>query len=117
MSQISAAEIFNGLASQACFMGLRDSLNSAIAAICLDLKDDQERRVIIVGLFRDVLAHGRRHVRQRLEAGEKGIASARMLAQLQDELIGAIHDYVITFVHVADNPTFAERLALVAVGG
>ena len=117
MSQISAAEIFNGLASQACFTGLRDSLNSAIAAISLDLEDDQERRVIVVGLFRDVLAHGRRHVRQRLEAGEKGIASARMLAQLQDELIGAIHDYVITFVHVADNPTFAERLALVAVGG
>ena len=55
--------------------------------------------------------------RAYLDAGGKGIACARYLSDLEDEIIGAIYDYVVRFVYVADNPTFGERLTIVAVGG
>ena len=46
-----------------------------------------------------------------------GLACATRLAHLEDELLRAIHHYVVTFVYPAQNPTAAERLCVAAVGG
>ncbi len=54
------------------------------------------------------------------------VAAAKLMKLYQDaneqadeikKTIGAIYDYVVAYVYPADNPTFAERLTIVAVGG
>ena len=70
------------------------------------------QRVLEQALFR-----GRAVAKERLEAGENGRAVARLLAQVADEVVGALYDYTTTHVFRARNPTEGERFAIVAVGG
>lgn len=114
---IAPREFFDRLSSSQSFHGLREGLRPAIALICASACNEVERRSAVIDLLRDALAQGRARVRAKLEAGGRGTACGRLLCELEDELIGAIYDYVVGYVHVADNPTFAERLAIVAVGG
>ena len=67
--------------------------------------------------FRQALADGRERVRAVFEADNRGLACATRLAHLEDELIRAIHHYVVSFVHPAAKGTAAERLCVAAVGG
>ncbi|MBY6241253.1 [protein-PII] uridylyltransferase [Methylosinus sp. Sm6] len=97
--------------------GLRAALGDAIAAACAESKPGEPPRAVVVELLRAALADGHAKARGYLDAGGKGMACARYLSDLEDEIIGAIYDYVVRFVYVADNPTFAERLTIVAVGG
>ena len=46
-----------------------------------------------------------------------GLAAARALSALQDAVIQVIYDFAIKHVYYAQNPTTAERLAIVATGG
>ncbi|MBM3654060.1 MAG: [protein-PII] uridylyltransferase [Alphaproteobacteria bacterium] len=108
--------LFAGLDPNERFRGLREALAPAVAAIC-KRERGHARRTAIVELFRSILAEGREIARARLEARGSGLACARLISALEDELIGAIYDYVVRYVYVVDNPTFAERLAIVAVGG
>jgi [protein-PII] uridylyltransferase len=62
-------------------------------------------------------ADGRRALRAWLEAGAAGLAVAGALSELQDSLIQVLYDFTVTHVFRAQNPTDAEHLALVAVGG
>ena len=98
------------------FAVCEQALAPEVAAIC-KRERGHGRRTAIVELFRAALAEGREIARVRLEARGSGLACARLLSALEDELIGAIYDYVVRYVYVVDNPTFAERLAVVAVGG
>jgi len=110
-------EVFDGLASSMSFRGLREALRTAIAAISIDARSDADRRAAVLDLLRDALAQGRARARTQLEAGGRGTNCGRLLSELEDELIGVIYDYVVGYVHVADNPALVERLAIVAVGG
>ncbi|HEY8261475.1 MAG TPA: [protein-PII] uridylyltransferase [Methylosinus sp.] len=96
--------------------GLRATLGDRIAAAGEGAKP-AEQRAAVVELLRATLAEGHENARAFLEAGGRGMACARYLSDLEDEIIGAIYDYVVRFVYVADNPTFGERLTIVAVGG
>ncbi|MFO1124184.1 MAG: [protein-PII] uridylyltransferase [Methylocystis sp.] len=116
MNEVAQISVFSGLDPDKQFCGLREALAPAVAAIC-KTERGHARRTAIVELFRAVLAEGREIARARLEARGSGWACARLLSALEDELIGAIYDYVVRYVYVVDNPTFAERLAIVAVGG
>ncbi|MBM3625885.1 MAG: bifunctional uridylyltransferase/uridylyl-removing protein, partial [Alphaproteobacteria bacterium] len=116
MNEAAPIGVFAGLDPDAQFQGLREALAPAVATIC-KTERGHARRTAIVELFRSVLAEGREIARARLEARGSGWACARLLSALEDELIGAIYDYVVRYVYVVDNPTFAERLAIVAVGG
>ncbi|MBV9703851.1 MAG: [protein-PII] uridylyltransferase, partial [Methylobacteriaceae bacterium] len=78
--------------------------------------DEPGFRRAVVELFRAALEAGRGIVKAWLEADGQGLACARQLADLQDELIRAIHDYVIRYVHPPDGVP-ADPLAIVAVGG
>ncbi|MGE0196742.1 MAG: bifunctional uridylyltransferase/uridylyl-removing protein, partial [Methylocystis sp.] len=116
MNDVAPMSVFAGLDPDKQFRGLREALAPPIAAICKKERG-HARRAAIVELFRAALAEGREIARARLEARGSGLACARLLSGLEDELIGAIYDYVVRYVYVVDNPTFAERLAIVAVGG
>ncbi|QGM93219.1 [protein-PII] uridylyltransferase [Methylocystis rosea] len=116
MNEAAPLSVFAGLDPNEQFRGLRQALAPSVAAICKGERG-HARRTAIVELFRSVLAEGREIARVRLEARGSGLACARLISGLEDELIGAIYDYVVRYVYVVDNPTFAERLAIIAVGG
>ncbi len=116
MNEAAPLSVFAGLDPNEQFRGLRQALAPAIASIC-KRERGHARRTAIVELFRSALAEGREIARSRLEARGSGLACARLISALEDELIGAIYDYVVRYVYVVDNPTFAERLAIIAVGG
>ena len=115
--EIKSHIVFSSLETQESFGGLRAELASKISDLSVEIFDEAERRSKIVDLFREALNCGRLCARRYLESGKRDVHCAQLLSELQDQLIGAIYDYVISYVHVADNPTFAERLAIVAVGG
>ncbi|HZY21972.1 MAG TPA: [protein-PII] uridylyltransferase, partial [Beijerinckiaceae bacterium] len=46
-----------------------------------------------------------------------GIACARRLSGLMDGIVRALHDSVVRHLYPADNPSSAEKLAVVATGG
>jgi [protein-PII] uridylyltransferase len=116
MNEAAPLSVFAGLDPNEQFRGLREALAPSVAGICKGERG-HARRTAIVELFRSVLAEGREIARARLEARGSGLACARLISALEDELIGAIYDYVVRYVYVVDNPTFAERLAIIAVGG
>lgn len=68
-------------------------------------------------VLQDALHEGRAVSRERLQAGENGLAIARLLAAVTDEVVRALYDYTTTHVFRARNPTEGERFALIAVGG
>ena len=65
------------------------------------------------------LADGRKDLRARFEAGvNRGLEAARATANLTDEIVNALHDFTVRYAYPrSSNPTAADRLALVAVGG
>ena len=77
---------------------------------------DGVRHFDVVNLFRDAMAKARAGVRLDLEQGGDGLRCARHLSCIQDELIGALFDYVVTHVHPAPDRE-RRKLVIAAVGG
>jgi len=113
---LTLPSVFDGLDPATGFRGLRAALATQIAEVCRTERG-HARRTAVVELCRRTLDEGRDRARARLEARGSGMECAKLLSELEDELIGAIYDYVVTYVYVVDNPTFAERLTIIAVGG
>ncbi len=97
--------------------GLRAELAERTASLAQDAKSADVLRLEFIELLRATLSQGHEVAKRLLESRGAGLACARLLSDLEDELIGAIYDYVVRYVYVADNPTFAERLTIIAVGG
>jgi [protein-PII] uridylyltransferase len=74
-------------------------------------------RTAVKELLHSALRHGRAVAKERLEVGENGLAVARLLAEVADEVMRALYDFTTTHVFRARNPTEGERFALIAVGG
>ncbi len=79
--------------------------------------DDAAFRQAAVERFQATLASSRLRIQAAFEADGQGRHCAERLALLEDEMIRAIHAYVVTHVYRLDNPSSGERLAVVAVGG
>ncbi|MDE2577242.1 MAG: [protein-PII] uridylyltransferase [Hyphomicrobiales bacterium] len=94
----------------------RAALQAQLAALAAQDAGEALRKGA-VALFMTALEEGRAEARRRLEADGRGLACAQSLSHLEDELIRAIYDYVVTYVYPAQNPSSAEKLAIVAVGG
>jgi [protein-PII] uridylyltransferase len=95
----------------------RAGLREKIAALHSgDVSAESSRRDVIA-LFRDALDQGRSLAREALEAGGRGLTCAGQLAYIEDELIQAIHDYVITYVHPPQDGAAAAPCVIAAVGG
>jgi [protein-PII] uridylyltransferase len=66
-------------------------------------------------VLRAALLRGRSIARERLEAGDNGLAVARLLSRVTDEIVRALYDYATS--HIARDPAAAKGFALAAVGG
>jgi [protein-PII] uridylyltransferase len=93
------------------------ALRQALTAAAQAQPNEAQRRSEVLQLLRDALRHGRAIARARLEAGAGGVETARLLAEITDDVLTALYDYVTVHVVRASNPTEGERIALMAVGG
>jgi [protein-PII] uridylyltransferase len=74
-------------------------------------------RAAMVLLLKKTLADGRAAAEAALKADGHGTQCARRLADLQDEIVRAIYGLAADHVYGRSNPTAAERMSVVAVGG
>ncbi|RUY00390.1 [protein-PII] uridylyltransferase, partial [Mesorhizobium sp. M7A.F.Ca.CA.004.04.1.1] len=68
-------------------------------------------------LLKGRLAEGRAIAERMLMDDGGGSACAARLSHLMDEIIRALYDFAVTHVYRVKNPSSAERMAVVAVGG
>ncbi len=96
----------------------RSSLAAAIAAIYATGGPSADIRKEVVAVFRDALRQGQAAAQQSLIAAQRGgLACARDLSHIEDELIRAIHSYVVTYLHPVPVKGMEKRLVIAAVGG
>jgi len=95
----------------------RRALAAALDAALDKAAPGAARRAAVLALLKDHLEAGEAEIRRRFEAGADGPTTARARAHLIDQLLTVVHDLAITRVYPEPNPTAADRLALVAVGG
>jgi [protein-PII] uridylyltransferase len=100
--------------------GLMDGrkLRHDLTALAKATTDPTPLRQAGLTLIREAFQQGRAKVRARVtDEGLPGIEAARMLAAMQDTLIQVIYDFAVKHVYYAQNPTTAERIAIIATGG
>jgi [protein-PII] uridylyltransferase len=95
----------------------RARLQATIAGIVLRASGPERARSEILGLLKETLSDGREEIRRRFEAGASGRTVAALLAWQADQMIRVIYDHVSQDLYPVANPSTAERLALLAVGG
>jgi [protein-PII] uridylyltransferase len=95
----------------------RRDLAMRIERIFESAGDAGAARPALLALFKEVLAQGRQEVRRRFEADRDGRAAAQGLALLMDQAIRSLHELAETRAYPLANPSAAERLAVMAVGG
>jgi [protein-PII] uridylyltransferase len=95
----------------------RRALLVRIAELVETHSDLSARRAPFLAVLKQTLKAGRDEARARLEAGHGGRACAEELSFLVDQIVRIVHDYTVGYVFPLINPTKAERLSLVALGG
>src|ERR1041385_2940807 len=97
---------------------MSDHLRGELTALAHRLPDKVRLQREAVTLLKDELAGARETVRHRFEAGHlDGLAAARRLSNLQDEIVRVLYDFARKHFYYAQNPTEGERLAIIATGG
>ncbi|HKG81799.1 MAG TPA: [protein-PII] uridylyltransferase [Beijerinckiaceae bacterium] len=81
------------------------------------MSDPTSLRGRLVPELRSILDEGRAEAEAALLREGDGIACARRLSGLMDGIVRALHDSVVRHLYPADNPSSAEKLAVVATGG
>jgi len=80
--------------------------------------DSDKRRQGAVQALKTRFEAARLEAKRRLETGEAdGIETAAALSDLMDEVAGGLYAVALQRFYPVDNPTDAQRLAVVAVGG
>ncbi len=78
----------------------------------------EARRAALVPVLRTALEAGRRVIAARVAAAPgRGLEHAAAQSFLADQIIRLAYEATTTRLYPLDNPTLAERIALVAVGG
>jgi len=95
----------------------RAQLESEIEAACADAGSDSARRAVVLEHLKAAIEKGRTQVQTRFEANEiDGNKAKGELSFLFDQVIRVVHD-AATRAYPSANPTAADKLAVVAVGG
>src|SRR6476659_4939706 len=95
-----------------------DALRRALTALARETGDLGARRKLGLELIKEAFNKGRDRVRYAVEKeGLAGLPAARALSALQDAVIQVIYDFATKHVYYAQNPSTAERIAVVATGG
>ncbi len=74
-------------------------------------------RALVLKRLKELKAHAREQAQAILERTRDGRKCAAALSLFQDELIKLIYDFSAGYIYRAQNPTAAERMALIATGG
>jgi [protein-PII] uridylyltransferase len=78
---------------------------------------DTQLRAALVDYLKPMVEEARTAARQRLEQDGDGRACAAGLSDFQDALIRLAYDFTTEHIYRTQNPTAAERMAVVAQGG
>ena len=78
---------------------------------------DSSLRTALVERLRGLVADAHAAARRQLERDGDGRACAAGLSEFQDALIRLAYDFTTNHVYRAENPSAAERMAIVAQGG
>ncbi|HTM95815.1 MAG TPA: DUF294 nucleotidyltransferase-like domain-containing protein, partial [Croceibacterium sp.] len=109
--------IFDSLPSRRAIIERRHVVEAIETAIVSSADKRSPREIIVAGL-RDALAAGRAEVSRRLALNPtRGREAVAAQAFLMDQLIRILYDATVAHVYPNNNPTTAERMALIAVGG
>ncbi len=80
--------------------------------------DSAKLRKLALVHIKTTFNSARDNVKARVESGGmQGLAAARTLSDLQDTLLQVLYDFATKHFYYAQNPTQAERIAIVATGG
>jgi [protein-PII] uridylyltransferase len=93
-------------------------LRIQLTAAALDNgSDPAAQRARALDLIHAALFRGRMIAQERLEEGADGLDTAGLLSAVMDEALSALYDFTVVHIFRAHNPTEAERMAVLAVGG
>ncbi len=93
------------------------ALRHELTALAQDTSDAKLRKAALV-LLKERFADARLCVKADVDAGRwDGVRAAQALSHIQDTLIQVLYDFATKHVYYAQNPTTAERIAIVATGG
>ena len=76
-----------------------------------------QARARVLKRLKELKANAREQAEAILERTRDGRKCASALSVFQDELIKLVYDFCAGYIYPAQNPTAAERMALVATGG
>jgi [protein-PII] uridylyltransferase len=104
------------------FAGLIDStaLREELTALTARTEGDGSDPAIrsqVLGRLKEAMRSARKTVEERLFEDGGGTLCAARLSHVQDEILRVIYDFAIYHVYRAKNPSAAERMSVVAVGG
>ncbi len=95
-----------------------DALRRALTALAHEAGDKAKLRKDALALIKGAFLDARALVKTDVESGAlTGLAAARALSGLQDATIQVVYDFATKHFYYAQNPTAAERIAVVATGG
>ena len=96
----------------------RKQLSEEISAVVQTAENSSANRKAVLAILQQALSNGRTEIARRLiDSPSHGYNAAREQAFLIDQIVRLIYDYVTTHVYQNNNPSTAERVALLAVGG
>ncbi len=93
------------------------ALRHELTAIYNTISNTGERRTLVVDRLKRLVSDARLHAEAQLQADGDGRRCAAGLSLFQDELVRLVFDYKTTHIYRAQNPSDAERMAVVATGG
>ncbi|MBX3598338.1 MAG: [protein-PII] uridylyltransferase [Rhizobiaceae bacterium] len=97
-----------------------NTLRERLAALTAPLQGDGSSvgtRLEVLNTLKEELRAGRQEAEAQLIRTGDGTRCAQWLCQSMDELIRALYDFAVEHVYRSRNPSTAERMAIVAVGG
>jgi [protein-PII] uridylyltransferase len=99
----------------------RRALTEALREAVAGSRDPHADTAAVAAVLREHLAQGRAEIKRRFDADPRAAESGRRLARetsfMIDQLIRAIYDFTTTQLYPLSNPSAAEKISLVAVGG
>ncbi len=96
-----------------------EALRVECDGIAADHKDraSSSARQAVFTLLKRTAKQAREQIRTMLLEDGSGLLCAHRLSALQDALVGAAYHYAVRHAYPVENPSTAEHLAVVAVGG
>src|SRR5690349_19815274 len=92
-----------------------DVLRRTLTALAHESGDKSSLRKEALALIKGAFLDARVSVKSSVESGSlSGLAAARALSALQDATIQVIYDFATKHFYYAQNPTNAERIAVIA---